>query len=159
MDKYLLTELETESWRNGSRGHQKETRASYLEPLPLYTKLLGGVSNVSLDVDTKIVNSQTKYLVKVQLEEPPIETADAQEALEDGFQNLASYSDDDGGGGGGSSSYGYGYGYGNNSMISQDIVLYGKTECIPPDDYKKEQTYRNHKDSIPNIGVNDFEID
>lgn len=118
-EKNLLTELETESWRNGSRGQQKETRAVPMASLPLYTHLLGGISNVSLDVDPQSVNQQMKYLVKVQLEEPPIDTSDAHEALEDGFQNLASYSDDEGGVGG-------------SGMIYPDSVLYGKMECVPP---------------------------
>lgn len=126
-EKSLLIELETESWRNGSRGQQKETRALPMEPIPLYTHLLGGISNVSLDVDPQSVN-QLKYLVKVQLEEPPIETADAHEALEDGFQNLASYSDDDGGG---------------NAMIYPDSVLYGKTEWTS---HRKEYDSRDSKD-------------
>jgi hypothetical protein len=118
-EKNLLTELETESWRNGSRGQQKETRAAPMESLPLHTHLLGGISNVSLDVDPQSVNQQMKYLVRVQLEEPPIETSDAHEALEDGLQTLASYSDDEGGGGG------------NAAMVYPDSVLYGKTECTP----------------------------
>jgi HEAT repeat protein len=120
-EKNLLTELETESWRNGSRGQQKETRAVAMISLPLYTHLLGGISNVSLTVerDPQSVNQQKKYLVKVQLEEPPIETSDSHEALEDGFQNLASYSDDEGGVGGA-------------VMIYPDSVLYGKMECVAP---------------------------
>lgn len=116
-EKNLLTELETESWRNGSRGQQKETRAIPMESLPLHTHLLGGISNVSLDVDPQSVNQQMKYLVKVHLEEPPIETSDAHEALEDGLQTLASYSDDEGGG--------------SAALNYPDSILYGKTECTP----------------------------
>eukprot|EP00602_Paraphysomonas_sp_CaronLab_P011187 CAMPEP_0185041812 /NCGR_PEP_ID=MMETSP1103-20130426/41587_1 /TAXON_ID=36769 /ORGANISM="Paraphysomonas bandaiensis, Strain Caron Lab Isolate" /LENGTH=1453 /DNA_ID=CAMNT_0027581715 /DNA_START=6 /DNA_END=4367 /DNA_ORIENTATION=+ len=94
MNTDLLCELEAESWCNGSRGQQKEARAAYIDPAPLYTKLLGGTSNVNLDVD-KISVDQRKFLVKVYLEEPPIETLGALKALEDGFHNLNSFTEDE----------------------------------------------------------------
>jgi len=90
----LLCELEAESWCNGSRGKAKEARAPPLTPSGLYTQLLGGVSNVSLDVD-KVRVDQHKFLVRVNLEEPPIATTATREKLQDGFSNLASYTDAD----------------------------------------------------------------
>lgn len=90
----LLCELEAESWCNGSRGQQKESRAEYIEPMPLYTRLLGGISNVDLNIGMKNADSK-KYLVKIDLQEPPIETSGARQALEDGFQDLVQYPDDD----------------------------------------------------------------
>lgn len=90
----LLCELEAESWCNGSRGMAKEARAAPLPTSDLYTDLLGGVSNVSLDVD-KVSVDQHKFLVRLLLEEPPIETEGTREKLQDGFSNLASYTDAD----------------------------------------------------------------
>jgi hypothetical protein len=90
----LLCELEAESWCNGSRGKAKEARAGLIPTSALYTVLLGGASNVSLDVD-KVSVDQHKFLVRVNLEEPPIETEGTQEKLQDGFSNLASYTDTD----------------------------------------------------------------
>jgi hypothetical protein len=94
MNMDLLCELEAESWCNGSRGQQKEGRAGYLEPMPLYTRLLGGISNVDLNIGMKSADRK-KYLVKIDLQEPPIETSGARQALEDGFQDLVHYPDDD----------------------------------------------------------------
>ena len=90
----LLCELEAESWCNGSRGMAKEGRAPTMPASPLYTSLLGGVSNVNLDVD-RVSVGQVKYIVRVHLEEPPIHTEGTLEKLQDGFSNLASYTDAD----------------------------------------------------------------
>merc|ERR1711939_146638 len=76
----LLCELEAESWCNGSRGREKESRAPKIEPAPLYTELLGGTPHVTLNVDAVTVK-QDKFLVRVVLEEPPIETDGALDAL------------------------------------------------------------------------------
>jgi hypothetical protein len=94
MQTELLCELEAESWCNGSRGQQKEARASHIPSAPLYETLLRGTSNVVLNVDRVSVD-QSKFLVKVQLQEPPIETEGALEALEHGFQDLASFAEDE----------------------------------------------------------------
>jgi hypothetical protein len=90
----LLCELEAESWCNGSRGKAKEARAEVIPTSALHTDLLGGVSNVSLDVD-KVSVDQHKFLVRVHLEEPPIETEGTFEKLQDGLSSLASYTDAD----------------------------------------------------------------
>jgi len=90
----LLCELEAESWCNGSRGKAKEARAKHIPTSALYMDLLGGVSNVNLDVD-KVSVDQHKFLVRVHLEEPPIETEGTREKLQDGLSNLAAYSDGD----------------------------------------------------------------
>jgi hypothetical protein len=94
MNMELLCELEAESWCNGSRGQQKESRAAFIESAPMYTRLLGGISNVHLNIDMKSADRK-KYLVKVNLQEPPIETSGARQALEDGFQTLVSFGEDD----------------------------------------------------------------
>lgn len=90
----LLCELEAESWCNGSRGKAKEARAGAIPPSELYTGLLGGVSNVSLDV-AKVSVDQHKFLVRVHLEEPPIETDGTREKLQHGLSTLAAYTDAD----------------------------------------------------------------
>ena len=72
MNKNLLSSLESESWGNGSRGAIKEGRSQYYQPLSLYLDLLRGASHIKVDFDTKSAPLE-KYLVQIQLLEPPIE--------------------------------------------------------------------------------------
>eukprot|EP01042_Synura_sphagnicola_P030992 gene30992-39904_t len=89
----LLTELEAESWSNGSRGRQKEGRSPPIEPAPLFQDLLGGTPNVVLDVATSHASLQ-KFLVRVHLEEPPIEADATLKGLEQhGLKSLLSIDD------------------------------------------------------------------
>jgi hypothetical protein len=85
----LLCELEAESWCNGSRGAIKENRAPPINPCELCFDLLGGTPNVKLNIGSVTV-PQTKYLVKVVLEEPPIETEGALQSVGDALQYLTS---------------------------------------------------------------------
>ena len=113
MDIDLLCELEAESWCNGSRGQQKESRAAPIPVAALYTTLLKGTSNVVLNVDRVSVD-QSKFLVKVHLQEPPIETEGALEALEHGFQDLASFAEDE-------------------ATAPSSTMTYDKRECVLTD--------------------------
>ena len=76
----LLADLESESWVNGSRGLKREGRAVSLvcAPFPLYIseQLLSGGVQVSLHAAKKTI-SLDKFLVDVQIEEPPITSSDA----------------------------------------------------------------------------------
>lgn len=94
MSNELLLELEAESWCNGSRGAAKESKALYLEPLPISRDLLERTNHVVLNVE-KISVEQKKYTAKVILEEPPIETQDKVENIGEALQLLSSYTDSD----------------------------------------------------------------
>jgi hypothetical protein len=68
----LMREMEAESWSNGSRGVQKEDRSPFNEAEALFVELMAGAHNVELHVKS-IAAEQQKYLIKITLEEPPIE--------------------------------------------------------------------------------------
>lgn len=72
----LMREMEAESWSNGSRGVQKEERAPYIEPEPIFTDLMNAGDVVELDVKSMFAKME-KHMIQVQLEEPPIETEEA----------------------------------------------------------------------------------
>ena len=65
----MLSELEAESWQNGSRGRQKEGRAPHIPPAPLNLDLLRATKEVSLDAVAVAVDPLEKFTVKVDLEE------------------------------------------------------------------------------------------
>lgn len=90
----LMKEIEAESWSNGSRGRQKERKAKPMDPMPIYVDLLGGTSNVDLDV-TSTNASLHKCMVKVELEEPPIEVEGANKQAALGYQDLKSLETDE----------------------------------------------------------------
>ena len=72
MDYSLLSELEAESWQNGSRGKQKEGRAISISTAPLNLDLLGGNKVIVLDdsiTQCLEVLTSPKYVVKVSLED------------------------------------------------------------------------------------------
>ena len=72
MDYSLLSELEAESWQNGSRGQQKEGRALAIAPAPLNLDLLEGNKLVVLNESItrhQEVAVPSKYVVKVSLED------------------------------------------------------------------------------------------
>jgi hypothetical protein len=68
----LLSALESESWGNGSRGAIKEGRSQFFHPLSLHLDLLRGSNHIAVNFDVKVAKLET-YLVKVELDEPPIE--------------------------------------------------------------------------------------
>ena len=66
----LLRELEEESWDNGSRSRKKaDGRVKDVPIGPLFTNLLGGTSNVQLNVALKC-EELSKFYVQVQLDKP-----------------------------------------------------------------------------------------
>lgn len=88
----LLSQLEEESWQNGSRGRQKEGRANKIPSAEMYVDLLRGTENVELDVEIKFQELQ-KFHVQVQLDEPIIGVEGSQEKLEFGIRDLTSFDD------------------------------------------------------------------
>lgn len=72
VNKDLLSALESESWGNGARGCIKEGRSTYLQPIPLFLDLLRGSTRITVNFDAKTAQLE-KYLVNVELYEPPIE--------------------------------------------------------------------------------------
>eukprot|EP01041_Mallomonas_annulata_P001580 gene1580-3053_t len=94
MNANLLREVEAESWCNGSRGTQKESKSPFIEPAPIYQDLLGGTPNVVLDVPTSYSVLQ-KFLVYVYLEEPPLESEEYMKGLDLSLKDLESFKDEE----------------------------------------------------------------
>ena len=100
MDYSLLSELEAESWQNGSRGQQKEGRAIAIAPAPLNLDLLEGDKVVALDESItrrQEVLVSPKYVVKVSLEDTSQKsgrntvTLDDEEVLLDDIASLTRF--------------------------------------------------------------------
>jgi hypothetical protein len=88
----LLSQLEEESWQNGSRSRQKEGRAKKIPSANFYVDLLRGTENVELDVEIKFQELQ-KFHVQVQLDEPIVGGEGSLEELELGIKDLTSFDD------------------------------------------------------------------
>lgn len=88
----LLSELEAESWQNGSKGRQREGRAKPIDPAGLWTDLLRSTVNVQLDVDIRFADLE-KFHVQAQLDEPKIEMEVTETQLDVGIADLASFDD------------------------------------------------------------------
>lgn len=109
----LLSELEAESWENGSRGRQKEGRAKPIAPAGLFTDLLAGVHSqeVTLNIDIR-ASELEKYPVKVDLDEPKIENEDPKaQTLDFGIDDLSSFEEPE------------------DQNIQFPVVQYPKLEC------------------------------
>ena len=82
MNPQLLRELEEESWDNGSRSRKKaHGRVKNVATGPLFTDLLGGTSNVQLNVALKYEELH-KFYVQVQLDKPNTVTDTGNESAE-----------------------------------------------------------------------------
>jgi len=105
----LLRELEEESWDNGSRSRKKaHGRLKDVPIWALYTELLGGTSNVQLNVDLKY-EDMSKFYVQVQLDKPNTVTDTGNESADNidsssdvalnfddiGIQDLSPYEESD----------------------------------------------------------------
>ena len=88
----LLSTLESESWRNGSRGALKEGRADFKEPIEFFLDLMKGSTHIRANFDPKVATLE-KYLVQIQLVEPPIEIeSKGEEAL--GLSELSNFKEE-----------------------------------------------------------------